>query len=84
MMIDFKITSKLMNYYMEHCHGDYKKMSLIHKSYSDNLDDNLKPEQHYLLNKFKHSVLPKKRIGHYGFGFFILSVNSSISSILLY
>ena len=65
MMIDFKITSKLMNYYMEHCHGDCEKMSLIQKLCSDNLCDNLKPEQHYLLNKFKHSVLPKKRIGHY-------------------
>ena len=65
MMIDFKITSKLMNYNMEHCHGDYEKMSLIQKLCSDNLYDNLKPEQHYLLNKFNHSVLPKKRIGHY-------------------
>ena len=48
MMIDFKITSKLTNYYMEHCHGDYEKMSLIQKLYSDTLYDNLKPEQHYL------------------------------------
>ena len=85
MLIDFKITFKLMNYNMEHCHGDYEKMSLIQKLCSDNLYDNLKPEQHYLLNKFKHSVLPKKNLlAIMRFGFFILSVNSSISSILLY
>ena len=40
-------------------HGDYKKMSLIQQLCSDNLYENLKPEQHYLYNKFKHSVLPK-------------------------
>ena len=73
-----------MSYSMEHCHGDYEKMSLIQKLCSDNLYDNLKPEQHYLLNKFKHSVLPKKRIGHYEIWLFDFSVNSSISSILLY
>ena len=48
-----------MNYYIEHCHGDYEKMSLIQKWCSENLYDNLKPEKHYLRNKFKHSVLPK-------------------------
>ena len=84
MMIDFKITSKLMNYNMEHCHGDYGKMSLIQKLCSDNLCDNLKPEQHYLLNKFKHSVLPKNVLAIMRFGFLILSFNSSISGILLY
>ena len=65
MMIDFKITSKLMNCYMEDCHGDYEKMSLIQKLCIDNLYHNLKPEQIYFLNKFKHSVFPKKHIGHY-------------------
>ena len=35
-----------MNYYMEHCYGDYEKMSLIQKLCSDNLYDNLKPEGH--------------------------------------
>ena len=34
-------------------------MSLIQQLCPDNLYDNLKPEQHYLYNKFKHSVLPK-------------------------
>ena len=29
-------------------------------------------------------MLPRKRISHYGFGFLILSVSSSISSILFY
>ena len=33
------------------------------------------------LTKFKHSVLPRKLISHYRFGFLILSVSSFISSI---
>ena len=36
------------------------------------------------LTKFKHPMLPTKRISHYGFGVLIPSVSSSISSILFY
>ena len=52
-----------------------KKLVWFQKLCSENFYDNLNPERHYLLNtKFKHSVLPRKRIGVYDFGF----VNSSV------
>ena len=36
------------------------------------------------LTNFKHSVMPRKRIHHYGFCFVILSVSSSIGNILFH
>ena len=65
-------------------YGVYDKVSLISKIIFRNFYDNLIPKRHNLLNKVKHSVLPRKRISHYRFDCLILSVSSSISSILFY
>ena len=79
-MIDFKITFKAD----ELLYGDYKKMSLISKIMFRKFLRQFKTKTAQpSLTKFKYSVLPRKRISHYEFGFLILSVSSSIS-ILFY
>ena len=72
-MIDFKITFQAVELF----YGNHEKMYLISKII-------FRKFKITSLTKFKHSVLPRKRICHYGFGFLILNDPSSISSILLY
>ena len=64
-MIDFKITFQADELF----YGVYEKVSLISKIIYGNFYDNLKPNGITSVTKFKHSVLPGKRIRHYGFGF---------------
>ena len=80
-MINFKITFQAD----ELLYGNYEKMSLIseimfRKIFMTILNQNSITS----LTKFKNSVLPRKRIGQYEFGFLILSASSSISSVLFH
>ena len=63
-------------------YGDYEKMGLI-SEIMFRISMTISPQNGITsLTKFKHSVLLRKRISHYGFGFLILSIPSSIGSIL--
>ena len=80
-MIVFKITFQNA----ELSYRDYEKMSLISKIMFRNFLRQFKNQDGIIsLTKFKHSMLPRKRIIHYGFGIFIVGIFSSISSILFY
>ena len=69
-MIVFKIALQAN----ELLYKDYEKMSLISEiSMTIENQNGITP-----LTAFKHSVLPKKGIHHYGFGFVISSVFSSM------
>ena len=70
-MIDFKITFQAD----ELLYGDYEKMSLISEVMFRKFLWKFKAETDSItsLTKFKQSVLPRKRISHYEFGFLSLS-----------
>ena len=67
-MIDFKITFQAD----ELLYGDYEKISLISEIMFRKFLRQFKENSMASLTKLKHSVLPRKRISHYGLIFFLL------------